>query len=619
MSIQNTDYIDFLTSILGSPKGVVIFALDKEYRYTFFSETHREVMKTIWGVEIDRGTNMLEVIRNDDDRAKAKINFDSAIEGNYFTRIEQYGDVAHLRSFYENRYGPVRDQHGDIIGVSVFVIDISQLKRTENELHQNERRVSSILEIVPELTFRINGEGRYLQILSNKTLTPTEYPKAGDLVFENLPAPVIDKYKISIKICLELQIIQAFDYALLKNGNTHLYEARLIPCNEKEILVLVRDITFHEKAESEFIKLSLIAKHTSNSVIITDANGKIEWVNEGFTRVTEYAPQEVYGKKPGEILQGKDTDRATVALIREKIRLWEPFKAEIVNYSKSGRRYWVHINGQPIFNEAGEVIKFFAIETDITERKLAEIKILEQNTRLTSVTENLTRKNEQLEEFTQIVSHNLRSPIGNISALVEHLNSTFDEADKLEIIEHLKHASASLMLTLQELNEVLKIKYAGHIEKDHVDLEKTFAKVRRMLMLQINEIDAKVTVDFTRARTVLYPSIYIESIFLNLLSNALKYHSPKRRPVIHVESWCENDTVYMKISDNGLGIDLVRHGHQVFKLRKTFHAHAESRGVGLFMIRNQIEAMGGEINISSEVEVGTTFLINFGINPNHGG
>jgi len=133
-----------------------------------------------------------------------------------------------------------------------------------------------------------------------------------------------------------------------------------------------------------------------------------------------------------------------------------------------------------------------------------------------------------------------------------------------------------------------------------------------LLQLQITQIGATVTTDFSKASSVVYPVIYIESIVLNLLSNALKYYSPDRKPLIHFETWRDENQVLMRVKDNGLGIDLDRYGHQVFKLRKTFHRHPESRGVGLFMIRNQIEAMGGEITVMSDVDIGTTFSINFG-------
>jgi PAS domain S-box-containing protein len=613
MNLTANTPADFLRSILESPKGMVIFTLDKKYRYTSFSESHRNLMKSIWGVEINLDGNILECILDENDRIKAKLNFDKALQGEYFTQIEEYGDAnAHARSFYEDRYGPIKDQKGNIIGLSVFVIDISELKQAEQALQLSRHQLRSVLDSIPDKLFKINRDGFYVDILS-APIAKDSYSIIGVTVRDILPPAVASKYMSSITRCLEQQIIQTIEYEVTEEGSTRSYETRFIPFNQQEVLALLRDTTEKKKNEIELLKLSLIAEHTSNAVIITDAQGKIEWVNEAFTRITEYTLNEVIGKKPGVFLQGKETDPSIARYIREKVNAKEPFNVEMVNYSKSGRKYWIHINAQPIFEESGQITKFFAIETDITERKNAEIKIIEQNTRLISITENLTRKNEQLEEFTQIVSHNLRSPIGNISALIEHLHSVEDEADRLDIINHLKSSTDSIMLTLQELNEVLKIKFAGHISKDLIDLQAIFEKVKVMHVAQINEIGAEVTGNFMSAPTVYYPSIYVESIMLNLLSNALKYFSSERKPVIRFESWVGDNTVMMHVSDTGLGIDLERYGHQVFKLRKTFHRHPESRGVGLFLIKNQIEAMGGSITIASDIKIGTTFTINFGI------
>ena len=607
-----SSHIDFLRSILDGPRGMVIFTLDKNYCYTSYSTVHAGIMKKIWGVDIYVGLNMLTVILDDGDRDKAKTNFDRALTGEYFTLVEEYGDVAHLRSFYENHYGPILDEQHQVSGLSVLVIDISQLMRNEHTLRISEEKLRSVLNSLPDTIFKINHDGYYLEFLSSGVRHGRAPSMNGTYVRDNFDKETADRYMSAITGCLAKGCIDTFEYALGENGRIHHYEARVVPFNQQEVLVMVQDITMRREKDEALMKLSLIAKHTSNAVVITDAEGKIEWVNEGFTRVTEYVLEEVINKKPGILLQGNETDPEVKAFIRERIRCKMPFEAELINYSKSGRKYWVSINAQPIFNDAGEVIKFFAIESDITERKLTEIKIIEQNTRLTAIAENLTRKNTQLEEFTQIVSHNLRSPIGNISALIEHLNSTTDEAERQDIINHLKSSSESLMLTMHELNEVLKIKYAGHIEKQRIDLQAAFDKVIGLLQLQITQIGATVTADFSKASYLLYPVIYIESIILNLLSNALKYYSPDRNPFIHFETWREENHVLMRATDNGLGIDLARYGHQVFKLRKTFHKHPESRGVGLFMIRNQIEAMGGEIKVISDVNIGTTFSINFG-------
>jgi len=611
--------IDFLHAILESPKGMVIFALDKNYQYSSFSETHRSIMKTIWGVDIALGMNMLDLIGNDDDRSKAKHNFDKALTGEYFTVVEEYGDVTHLRTSYENRYGPVTDKSGNIIGLSVFVIDITELKQAEHALKESEKRLRSVLNVIPDLIFKINLQGVYTEVFSDATTSQIGLPQTGNSITEGLDSDIADRFLTAIKYCIANQALQTIEYESFKNNTVRNYEARFVPFNNSEALTVIRDTTHQKKSELELLKLSLIARYTSNAVVITDSDGRIEWVNEGFTRITEYTLQEVIGKKPGEFLQGAHTNKDVRNRMQQQIHNKESFNGELVNYSKSGRQYWIQINGQPIYNEAGEVTKYFAIESEVTQRKLAEIKLQEQNTRLTAITENLTRKNEQLEEFTQIVSHNLRSPIGNIGALLEHLNGTEDEAERNEIINHLKNTSSLLMLTMQELNEVLKIKYAGHIVKEKLSFQTMFDKVRQMLLVQINQTNASVTSNFTRAATLVYSPIYLESILLNLLSNALKYSSPKRKPIIHFETQIKENTAVLLVSDNGMGIDLNRYGHQIFKLRKTFHPHPESRGVGLFMIKNQIEALGGTITITSQADEGTTFTINFGANENYGG
>jgi PAS domain S-box-containing protein len=137
-------------------------------------------------------------------------------------------------------------------------------------------------------------------------------------------------------------------------------------------LGITTDITEREHAESEIRKLALIANRTDNAVVLTTAQGQIEWVNEGFTRITGYTFDEVRGKKPGDVVQGPETDPETIALMRRQITAGEGFKVEVLNYGKDGRKYWVDIEVQPIHNERGELTHYMAIELDITERKLAE-------------------------------------------------------------------------------------------------------------------------------------------------------------------------------------------------------------------------------------------------------
>lgn len=128
------DDLSLLHSILESPVDIIIFSLDRSYCYTAFTRFHKETMRKIWGVDIGTGMNMIDIISNADDKQKAKLNFDRAMNGEYFVLTEEYGDKHLYRTFYENYYSAVKDANGTIIGVSVFVVDVTQRKRAEQEL-----------------------------------------------------------------------------------------------------------------------------------------------------------------------------------------------------------------------------------------------------------------------------------------------------------------------------------------------------------------------------------------------------------------------------------------------------------------------------------------------------
>ena len=135
------------------------------------------------------------------------------------------------------------------------------------------------------------------------------------------------------------------------------------------------------ESEAEARKLALVASRTHNAVMISDALGRIEWVNEGFTRITEYGPAEALGRKPGSFLQGPETDPETVAVMRAAIRRGEGFRVEVVNYAKSGRKYWLAIDAQPIRDEAGHLTNFIAIESDVTAQKRTQDELRESERR----------------------------------------------------------------------------------------------------------------------------------------------------------------------------------------------------------------------------------------------
>jgi PAS domain S-box-containing protein len=142
------------------------------------------------------------------------------------------------------------------------------------------------------------------------------------------------------------------------------------------MIATTRDITSRKLAEIQLREnqknLSLIAEQTVNAIIITDSSGRIVWVNAAFTQFTEYHAEEVVGKKPSDLRECKETDNTTINYLREKINNKQLFDCEILNYSKSGRKYWAHFQGQPLFDEYSNCGQYFAILTDITNNVLLD-------------------------------------------------------------------------------------------------------------------------------------------------------------------------------------------------------------------------------------------------------
>ena len=326
--------------------------------------------------------------------------------------------------------------------------------------------------------------------------------------------------------------------------------------------------------------------------------------NQGLCDISGYSREELVGSDGLRLIAPEWRD-----LVMEKILSGYEKPYDVEGERKDGTRFALEVQAKNIPYQ-GKMIRVTEFR-DITQRKLTEIKIKDQNSKLLAITEDLKRKNEQLEEFTQIVSHNLRSPVGNILTLLSFLESTDKEEEKAEYLSLLKESGFTTQQTLHELNEVLKIKQNKQIPRQELQFEKVFQHVKSMLTAKITEVSAVIESDFSKAPMITYPNIYLESIFLNLLSNSLKYIHTDRKPEILFRSFHSNSNIILEVRDNGLGINLERYGHQVFKLHKTFHKHPESRGIGLFMIKNQIEALGGEISIASQVDKGTTIFVNF--------
>ncbi|MEQ9405992.1 MAG: PAS domain-containing protein [Cyclobacteriaceae bacterium] len=281
---------------------------------------------------------------------------------------------------------------------------------------------------------------------------------------------------------------------------------------------------------------------------------------------------------------------------------------------KLNDRVWLMVDADPIFNSEGGINHVICTYSDFSDRKRVEEMLKEKNEQLVITSDLISRKNERLLEFAQIVSHNLRSPLTNIAALVDlYKNGSSKDRDKA--VEFIGDVTTKALRTVDDLNEVLKVQQSEQVDIKLLDFEEVLQKVRELLKLNLVEKNAKILADFFEAPSIQYPEIYLESIFLNLLSNSVKYIGDGKTPAIAIRSRMEGNDIVLEFSDNGLGLDLGKYGDDIFRFGKTFHNTGESKGIGLYLIKNQIRTMGDQIEVESKVNEGTTFRIFFRNQP----
>jgi signal transduction histidine kinase len=180
-----------------------------------------------------------------------------------------------------------------------------------------------------------------------------------------------------------------------------------------------------------------------------------------------------------------------------------------------------------------------------------------------------------------------------------------------ETLTYIRTNSNDLNETIDNLKELVDLQSDLKPMKEHLNL---FQYLQKMIVLLSEEFvrhNVEYSINIPEHVTVYYNPAYLESVLLNFSTNAVKYSHPKKTPKINYDFSYEDGIKTLSISDNGLGIDLKKHGELIFGMYKTFHKHPNSRGIGLFMSKNQIEAMGGKVTVESEVGEGTSFKIYF--------
>lgn len=373
----------------------------------------------------------------------------------------------------------------------------------------------------------------------------------------------------------------------------------------------LQDITKQKEEELRLKLLETVILQTKESIVITESNfnkqqlPKIIYVNPAFTNMTGYTSEEIINNKSLDILRGPNTESSVIKRIIQIIQNKEEGLLEIKCYKKDKTEFWLRFTMIPIYNSENELSHWVSIQRDVTEEKNQE-KEKEQ------LIKELTQNNKDLKQFSYITSHNLRAPMSNLTGLLNLIEDISIEDPELnEIINGFSKSTHLLNETIEDLTKVMIIKDNTSIEKENISLKEVFENVFHQLTNQVEKSKPILKLNLEDVSIINTNKAYLESILLNLLTNSLKYKSNDRILKINITALQVGNTIKLIFKDNGIGIDLNKNKDKIFGLYQRFHDYPDSKGLGLYLVKSQVEAMKGTISIESQVNKGTTLTLTF--------
>lgn len=523
----------------------------------------------------------------------------------------------------------VKDTEGKILYFISQIIDISKRKKQEEELIYQKNLLSSFYNLSPiGIALNDYDTGKFIDV-NDKLIEPTGYTKEEFLALsyrDVTPKEYEPIESIALQQMEDKGRYEAFEKEYIrKDGSRYPVSLQGMVVTDAEgkklIWSLVKDISQEKEAERKLNEAisnlqAVLDASKQVSIIATDTEGKIVLFNSGAEQLLGYKAEELVGKHTPAIIHLPEEIEKESKVLSEKYNkkisgfetfvyeaeIGQPKTKEWSYKDKDGHIIPVLLSINKIVDE-NTISGYLGVATDITELKKVEKEIRS----LLSITE---KQNDRLKNFAYIVSHNLRSHSGGISGLIELLQLEHADLANSELVTLLNSSAENLKQTVNDLTEIVKVNLTIE-ELQHIQLSSVIEKNIKSLSSQISITGIKIINDIPDAIQIKGISAYIDSIILNMITNAIKYKSEVRASFLRIYYEEDKSTITLFFQDNGLGIDLNKNGDKLFGIYKTFHRHDDSRGIGLFITKNQVESMGGKIKVESEVNIGTTFKIIF--------
>lgn len=491
----------------------------------------------------------------------------------------------------------------------IFSNALNRMKSKE-ALKKLLEKQSAMLLAIPDMIFTVTRDGIIIDHSKPETgkllLSPEEF--LNKQISSFLSKELSDEFLSLFKKTLDEQKVQLFEYSLQSNDQTKYFEARIAPAGNDRLVVIIRDITDQNRANKELIKLNRAIEQSSISVIITDSNGNIEYVNPFFTKLTGYTPQEIMGKNPRILKSGYHSADFYTSLWKD-IKSGKDWQGEILNKRKNGETYWEYTVISPIVDKDGNITNYVAIQEDITQLKL--------------IMEDLITAKNKAEEMNRIkslffanMSHELRTPMIGILGNAELLEMDITDATHREMVRTIYRSAMRLHETLNSILDISKIEVEGiHKTERLIDINNLVEE--SISLFRAAAVEKGLIINYKNSaepKKIYTDDNIVTKILNNLLSNAIKYTDTGS---ISVRLHCNEQNAVVEIEDTGIGVAEDNLDIIFEPFRQTSEGYSrkyEGTGLGLTITKRFVEVLGGTLKVKSVLGKGSTFTVEIPIN-----
>lgn len=393
-----------------------------------------------------------------------------------------------------------------------------------------------------------------------------------------------------------------------KSDSEYIWKIILFPVYDNyggfyAVSVSILDITESEKNNKKIAELAAVVQKTNNLVTITDKNRNLTWVNDAFVTSTGYSNEEAIGKTLS-FLQGEETDLDTIRFINEQLDNQKSVQAEILNYTKSGKKYWVRLNIDPVFDNEGNLIRFIGVQYDITEIK-------QKQQELEDAKHKAEEMNRLKTSFLANMSHEIRTPLNGILGLAQVMRAEENVSEIKDLLEMQIKSGWRLLKTIEDILVLSRLEAEG-IANTLQKISITNLLDQLLPPLQITAHNKGLKMEYNTTADGLFcwaDETMLTQIFHNIIGNAIKFTD---KGYIIITTKIENNQICVEVEDTGIGIaeDYLSKIYNSFEQESSGHKRThEGTGIGLSISKKYIKLLEGDIKVKSTKGKGSTFIV----------